>query len=351
MPRVAVFSVGDAGYLPYELVALNSIKRFNPACGYVAFVPAAGGQPGRGAWEAVADRLGIEIREIDFAACFRTRKPHAVWPLESLTWVAAPALLHRLGYTHSLYVDGDVLGLRRLDFGPLIDARKSIMGIANGPASRQLANTGHVERLLGRKLAVAHAATNAGVLFLDNRELVDVDFAARIAGLYDLFWPWGLSELSDQSLLALYIAAYDHELGILDPSWNLRLYPDPDGCNYGLLRRYYAGKEVPRIIHFLGGKPWTDLPTARALYSRYVKGIGLDLWNSARRARRAAANEWRRLAVETLGADAAAAVFGARVLRPVRTRIPGALHAWVLECILRHRARKAIRQGRLVRAA
>jgi hypothetical protein len=141
----------------------------------------------------------------------------------------------------------------------------------------------------------------------------------------------------------LYVAVHDVKIGVADPSWNLRLYPDRDGHNYRQLRGYYEQTHTPNIIHFLGGKPWTDPPTAQSLYRHYVKGMTQELWNSAARTRREAVNSWRTLAVDTLGAAYAVSVFGPRVLRPVKTCVAGAVHGYLLESVLSRRARKAMR--------
>lgn len=343
MRRIAIFSVGDSRYVPVEFVALSSIKRFNPAYDYIVFVPA--GSPDTAAWRTHASRLGIQIMEVDFGAYFRTRKLHSVWPLECLMWFIVPSLLSGMGYSHSLYVDGDILCLKSLDFTELLDRQESIIGIDNGPALRQLAHVDCIEQLLGKKLATANTATNTGVLFFRNADLAESHFATRVAELYEQCWPWGLSELSDQSLLALYVAVHDIKIGVADPSWNLRLYPDSYGHNYRLLRGYYGRTHTPNIIHFLGGKPWTDPPTARSLYRHYVKGMGQEQWNSAARTRRDAANRWRELAVDTLGTEYAVRVFGTRVLHPVKTCLAGAVHGYLFEQVLSHRAKKAMRDN------
>jgi len=191
MKRIAIFSVGDSRYLPVELVALNSIKRFNPDYDYIAFVPMGG--PNIANWRKCANKSDIQIKEVDFAAYFSPRPFRSVWPIECLMWFIVPSLLHAMGYSHSLYVDGDILCLKSLDFGELLDREESIIGIDNGPALRQLAHIDCIEQLLGTKLATANTATNTGVLFFRNAELTETLFAKRASDLYELCWPWALS--------------------------------------------------------------------------------------------------------------------------------------------------------------
>lgn len=342
MNRIAIFSVGDAGYLPVQLIALNGIKQVNTAYDYIALVPS--GNRDTAAWRHYEDQLGIRIMEVDFDEYFHDRGFRFPWPLECLMWFIAPSLLQDLGYSHSLYVDGDILCLRPLDFGDLADRQESIVGIDNGTAFHQLAHIDCIEQLLGRKLALGNTVTNTGVLFFRHADLVKSLFTKRVIELYEQCWPWGLREPGDQSLLALYIAVHNFTIGLADPSWNLRLYPDKHGHNHRQLRSYYQQNDTPRMIHFLGGKPWTDPPTAQILYRYYVQGIAMDLWNSAAPARIQAANRWRNLAVETLGADCAARVFGKQVLGQVKMSFSGAVHGHLLESLHNHRARRIIRE-------
>lgn len=240
---VAVFCTADDGYIVPALIALESVRRFHPDCGY--FV--------------IGNANGISLQSIEllrhhgigFIHCDRNEAfQNDVWPNTAYLSLFGPELFAERGYRYSLGLDADVLCVLPLELEQVCAVTHGFAGIANqDPRSSNFSDPGRVRELYGLADEVMRGTnTNTGVVFWNNQAAASFRLGERSGDCYRELAENGVPVVGDQALFALVsVLGEGLPFQLLDYRYNYRLGNEKD------LKRSTCGV---RIFHYTGTKPW-----------------------------------------------------------------------------------------------
>lgn len=290
--RTAIYACSTDDYVPKVVTALASFQRFHPHFGYFVF-----GRGFRPATIELIESFGMTHVPLDLDWAFPADDSSLMGVRECFWITAVPEILHGMGYTHSLSVDGDVLCARELplDWLPKVEY---MAGIQNGHHREYVANVPWVKAAFGiSDEELNRIMTNTGAVWWRHEALREIEFFDRCVKTYNRCA--GHSALpGDQTLLAIATLIeppipIDH----LDDTWNFRFHPEFN--NRDILVR-----EDPdlKIVHFVGSRPWEPR---------------CEWGNKKGRLRIPWVDRWREFAVGLFGDQRAAEFFGTHATRPV----------------------------------
>lgn len=277
--RTAVFCTADDHYIHPALIALDSVRRFHPECGYFVIGNADAIEPGK-------IRL-LERHGIVFLHCERNLhfQGTAQWPNTAYLSLFGPELLLQRGFDYSLGLDPDILCVAPLDLVTVFAATAGFAGIENqDPRSSNFSDPAKVQSLYGLSDEVLQGSnTNTGVVFWNNRAVRDFGLGERCISCYAELERCGAPVVGDQALFALVsVSGPGLPFHVIGHDYNYRL---------GNARDLLLPSQDVRIFHFTGLKPWERWRPARlserlfrprwleyhAMWRRYVRERGLPL--------------------------------------------------------------------------
>ena len=242
-----VFSTADDAYVPKAIVALLSFSKFNPE--YRKYVLC--GKLSEENRELCCD-LGVTPLELDLSSAFyRTWK----YPRECYYHFIGPELFWKLGFSHSVYIDGDTYCNGK--FNPDITEPFDIAGVSYDTVGALFKELGEDKKLCEQMdvPGIARQRPQSGVLLYNNPALVKFGFFKRIVDLFDKSLKAGIPRKGDDSLLTLMVGLHPELLTCQLPlTFNAIDYrfprprsSDPDG--------EIISNSI--IYHFIRDKPWS----------------------------------------------------------------------------------------------
>lgn len=240
---VAVFCTADERYVVPALIALESVRRFHPSCGY--FVIGNAKEIPLQSIELLR-RNGIEFIHSDRNEAFDSD----VWPNTAYLALFGPEILAGRGFDYSLGLDPDTLCVTPLDLERVYARTEGFAGIANqAPRSSNFSAPERVKELYGLHEDVLRGAnTNTGVVFWNNRAAASFRLGERSIDCYRHLLEQGVPVVGDQALFALVSVLHEGlPFQHLDYRYNYRLGNEKD------LKLSARGV---KIFHYTGIKPW-----------------------------------------------------------------------------------------------
>lgn len=240
---VAVYCTADHAYIVPALIALESVRRFHPRCGYFVI--------GNAKEIPLQSIELLRSKEIEFIHCDCNETFQSdVWPNTAYLALFGPELLAERGYRYSLGLDADVLCVLPLDLERVFAGTDGFAGIANqDPRSSNFSHPDRVRELYGLSDEVMRGTnTNTGVVFWNNQAAVSFRLGERCSDCYRELAESGIPVVGDQALFALVSVLFGGlPFQQLDYRYNYRLGNEKD------LKRSTRGV---RIFHYTGIKPW-----------------------------------------------------------------------------------------------
>ncbi len=253
--KIAVFGAITENYTEYMIASLRSFLKCNQNSDaeYDGFIL---GHSFSVRTQRLISSFGIGYVNINLSKEFARNSRHR-YPGECFWIFKGPELFADRGYQYSLAVDGDTLCNKPLDVSWLPQL-KHIAGVNRGcGVGKFLSNLKQLDTLKVSfgldEETLTRPATNSGVLFFNNTELVKEQFFDRMVKTYQRSERIGVLRGGDDSTLALFLASYPNiELHILEDSWNV-YRGISDSVNGDLLKSLLMGSY---IIHLSSLKPW-----------------------------------------------------------------------------------------------
>lgn len=253
--KIAVFGAVTENYTEYMIASLRSFLKHNQDSDakYDGFIL---GSSFSLRTQRLISSFGIGYININLSKEFSRNARHR-YPGECFWIFKGPELFADRGYQYSLAVDGDTLCNKPLDISWLPQL-KHIAGVNRGcGVGTFLSNLKQLETLKRsfglHEEILKRPATNSGVLFFNNVELVKEKFFDRMVKTYQRSERLGVLRGGDDSTLALFLASHPNiDLHILEDSWNV-YRGISSAVNDCLLKTLSMDSH---IIHLSSLKPW-----------------------------------------------------------------------------------------------
>jgi lipopolysaccharide biosynthesis glycosyltransferase len=247
--KIAIYITCDANYVIPSIVSLKSFCEKNKCLEPYIFTSIRNISEDQ---KKLVELNNIKIIDFIWENNF-TRSRN--WPKEAFWFMKGPEYFFESGYSNSLYVDADVLCLKKIDFDSLIKATTGFSGTENkGPAGRNFSDQDYIHSEFNVSEYALKNTTNpnTGFLFFNNQATSEKKLWNKFNDLFDRIKRNNPNIINaDQALFALLILVCpDYDWNKLDYSYNFRTSNIVDN------NRYSADISNVNVMHFTGFKPW-----------------------------------------------------------------------------------------------
>lgn len=198
MKKYCAFTTSDDKYAVYAATSLLSIRKQNPNIDLFII----------GRYFSKTTIYFLEKNHIENISLDLSDKFHTAfdYPIECYYIFSGPEILVKKGYSHSLYIDGDIY----CNNDPLnnIGPVGSFAGVPTGNVSKILANDYPKVLKLFELDHVDQKRIQTGILYFNNSYLQNIGFLEQITSLYDFCINNNIPRKGDDSLFALYQLVY-----------------------------------------------------------------------------------------------------------------------------------------------
>ena len=253
------YSTANDSYIYNSATSLLSIRSFNPNAELYILSKEISKKNKR-----FLKSKNIKFIELDLTYLF-----FQTWnyPIECFYIFAGPKLFHNLGYEYSVYIDGDVICLN----DPLKNITKipDLGGVEANSFSELFGEEKNlIAKMTKTKLSYFdHKRFNSGIIYMNNKRLVELNFLERSGKLFYDCWEKGIPRKGDDSLFSLFLIA-EHK----------KLSPTKLPPNYNYMPHFQNGKLPQSLVflHFTLDKPWKTRPykhldANQDIYNDYIK--------------------------------------------------------------------------------
>lgn len=267
-----IFTSANDEYAIYAAVSLLTVREHNETV--PLYILSSYLRPRT---KKVLDKLGVLYVEMDLSHVFTKTWDY---PIECYYIFAGPEIFKERGYTHSIYMDGDLFCAKNPIDASVFNDLTVCAGIDSGPAHlmfseelNTLASLWPIEDTHER------IRSNSGVIYFNNSEMAQRKFLERSGEIFRTCLENNIPRKGDDSLLALYYIVE------LKPKDTLII---PDTYNY-IAQLHKEHKPIKDLVffHFTGdgiNKPWLKTAYAHTnnpeyeVYNQYV-----DRWRAIAR--------------------------------------------------------------------
>jgi len=265
--KTAIFCTSNNIYIPKCCVALLSVKKFNPEYDFYVFTSSISNDHAQ-----LCDRLNIKYIILDLQAYF-----YQEWryPRECFYHFKCPELLYNMGYKYSIFIDGDIYCNNKIEIE--WSSLCHIGGVSYTSCETFLKNIDdfeYIKKVFDITIDI-HSQNHiqAGVIFYNNKNLIDFDFFNKMVYLYNTSIINNCPRKGDDSLIALGILYY---IGL-----NVKYFPK----KYNFIVRndnninmpYHTGHQQLInscvFFHCIKYKPWNPDPTNNLNVSKISQTI------------------------------------------------------------------------------
>jgi hypothetical protein len=213
--KLAIFSTSDNKYAPCVLVALKIFLKRN--VDFDAFVFGTKFTP---EMHELFQVHHITLVEVDLSKeYFREWK----YPRECYYWSYGPDYLYKLGYTHSIYIDGDIYSNKAIYMEDLLSI-DYIGGVKMDKIKDVIPEVDFhpiMEQFGVKPKDFNNHRIQTGVLFMNNKALTDDKFHDKMVNLYTESIKIDAPRKGDDSLFGLYQLHYQNNVYTpLDSNYN-----------------------------------------------------------------------------------------------------------------------------------
>lgn len=199
--NICAFSTASDNYVQYALVSLLGIRKQNHSIPLYIISSYLSEQS-----KQLLSRYGVQYIELDLADYFSKAWDY---PIECYYLFAGPQALLKEGFTHSLYIDGDIFcasdPIKDIDLEHL----SHFGGVAYEPV-RSIFGSDY-EKILNTWKNIANddfSRIQTGVIYFNNKSMSKIDFLDKISKLYKQSIKDGIPRKGDDSLFALFQLVY-----------------------------------------------------------------------------------------------------------------------------------------------
>ena len=273
MGKLAVFSSCDKGYFRASIVALSSVKKYNPECDLFLLIKK------ESLTEEDVDLLkkhNIKIPKFDSNTPFKKVNK---WPEEAYWCFYGPKIFYKMGYEYSIFIDPDVLCVSKFDVDKIFSDIVGIGGVNDWNTlykDFKKSRNYYLETFDLKKSDLKWGQVNGGVLYYRNRYIVEKKIWEKSIELFEKIGKnrEALEELlADQGMLSL-LLVLDRDIKIkkLDKIHNYLL------CSSTIPLEYFIKREDIIFAHFIIPKPWKGLDEC-VVKKRPMALFYMDIWN------------------------------------------------------------------------
>jgi len=202
MNRFCAFSTADDAYIPKAAASLLSIRRWNKDTPLFIFTSHASWKTKR-----FLKRHNITCVELNLRKTFTKSWEY---PLECFYLFAGPEyLLQKYGFSHSLYIDGDIY-CNKNPFNLPLSSVKTIAGVSHGTIGNILGDDTKKAAAIWQK-TVSSAKTErlqTGVLYFNNSQMNKIGLLNQAGDLFRKALKEDIPRKGDDSLFALFQYVY-----------------------------------------------------------------------------------------------------------------------------------------------
>jgi len=247
--RIAMFTTLNDAYIKYAIVCFESFRANAKEQKLDFFVFC------KDASDKSRDELrkrDIRLIEIDLSDKYKIPAGYP-YPSECFWIFDCPAILHKLGYSHSIGIDSDTYCNMPMNMS-WISKVKGIAGVDRGADVKKfLVNIKQLPQLIKlfkiTSKGLNTKSVNTGVLVFNNKYCDETRFADKVHKIFSHSMANGVPRKGDDSLFSLFLAIFDQTpLMYLDKRYN----------DYHFYRSKTIPSIEPIIIHYGKGKPWAN---------------------------------------------------------------------------------------------
>ncbi|MDR1196688.1 MAG: polysaccharide pyruvyl transferase family protein [Candidatus Nomurabacteria bacterium] len=254
MASLCAFTTCNDGYVEKSVAALKSVRQHNKTPLYII------GKKFSVKSIDLMQKNNIEPIEVDLKEHF-----HKAWdyPIECYYIFAGPEILSKLGFSHSLYIDGDIYCNKKLKIDGGVGSIDTYAGVAKASIYDILTfeRPNDIQKILKRwpraKKFIYHKRIHSGVVIFNNDYLTKFGFLKKVSKLYKESIKIKAPRKGDDSLLSLFQAVYRIEPKYLPVAYNFfERKPVVEGKRWFFDHAKLKGKII--FYHFIKTKPWSD---------------------------------------------------------------------------------------------
>lgn len=192
--KLCAYSTCNDAYVPKAAASLLGIRKWNPDIPLYII-----GRKFSAKSVIFLKKYDIKPIELDLSKIF-----YKSWqyPVECYYLFAGPEVLLKEGFSHSLYIDGDVY----CNKNPLIDLNqvKMFAGVSNGGSNKIFGDDYEKISAIWPGPRAKQERLQSGVLYFNNKVLAERKFLSEIGDLFDAANKKGIPRKGDDSLFSLY---------------------------------------------------------------------------------------------------------------------------------------------------
>lgn len=193
----AAFSTADNAYAGNSIVSLLSFKHWNPKFDLYVFSTNATKETIQRAW-----KNGITVQIVNLPFEFDAK----LYPADCMLIFYAPQVLLKMGYTHSLYLDGDVYCNKSINFE--ISNIRTYAGVSIGSVPKILGIDRKKIKNFWKIKQWPKYRIQTGVLFFNNEFLEKIKFNNLVTNIYKTCNKIGAPRYGDDSLFSVFQSVY-----------------------------------------------------------------------------------------------------------------------------------------------
>lgn len=269
-----VFSTADDKYALYAAVSLLTVRRFNKTIPLYILSSRLGDKT-----KDTLDSLGIHYIETDLSHEFTKTWDY---PLECYYIFAGPELLYKEGFSHSIYMDGDVLCRQDPLDNDFKFSINTFAGVSAGDISLIFGEELDSIRKLWRIKPTTKPRVNSGVVYFNNQAMNHVKMLHKTGELFRKCLENDIPRKGDDSLFALFqlVQQQEEKPQIISNSFNYIPQYNNGALHTG--SRAQLRKEIA-FFHFGGDgmhKPWTKTAYEHDRFPYDIYDSFTDEWRS-----------------------------------------------------------------------
>lgn len=271
------FSTADDKYAIYAAISLLTVRRFNKDLPLYLL----------GSWfsektKAALRSMNIRYIEVDLSGEFTETWEY---PLECYYIFAGPELLYKEGFTHSIYMDGDILCRKDPLDNDFKDNIISFAGVSAGNINLIFGEDLKIIQKIWEPKTTSKPRVNSGVVYFNNAAMHKAQMLAKTGELFRRCLEYNIPRKGDDSLFALFQLIHQ-------PNNKPQIIKNPYNYipqyNNDVLEKHSRDELKDSMIFFhFGGdgmfKPWTKEAYQHSINTYAAYDIFTDEWRQVAR--------------------------------------------------------------------
>lgn len=265
--KVAAFIAGDKNILNPSIIALKSLKKYNPKVSLYLLIDIENLTIQE---KKLLEENEITIPEFNIEYDFTSSQN---WPKEVFWNYKAPIIFHKLGFEYSLKIDLDTVCLKEIDWSQILPTKEVFAAVPTGytvdtylEKEREFLIQEFNLNIQRRK----YIYPNVGVIVFNNQKYFQSEIWTKLYNYKNRIVDKSKSKsldiiFADQALFAILLASSDNILWKkISMNYNYTLHDKKLANYFG----DFFNKVV--ICHYTGPKPWKKISLFYLFYNPYL---------------------------------------------------------------------------------